>query len=137
MFKIDIETCETCGGKMKVIASIEDPAVINRSWPISTTDKARGNTLSSHHGPRRNSRCPACWIRSWAHPYARMLGLTRSRHSVARTAFDFTAARTASQTDAAHYVTLPQETSLPTTTRTANSNAATSIASLHHVFYIS
>ena len=82
MFKIDIETCETCGGKMKVIASIEDPAVIKRSWRISTTDKARGNTLSTHHGPRRNSCCPACWSRPWAHPYARMLGLTRSRHSV-------------------------------------------------------
>ena len=30
VFKIDIETCETCGGKMKVIASIEDPVVIKR-----------------------------------------------------------------------------------------------------------
>jgi len=30
VFRIDIETCETCGGKMKVIASIEDPAVIKR-----------------------------------------------------------------------------------------------------------
>ena len=28
MFKSDIEICETCGGQMKVIASIEDPAVI-------------------------------------------------------------------------------------------------------------
>ena len=90
--------------KMKVIASIEDPAVIKRSWRISTTDKARGTTLSTHHGRRRNSCCPASWIRPWAHPYARMLGLTRSRHSAARTAFDFTAARTASQTHAAHDV---------------------------------
>ena len=53
-----IETCETCGGKMKVIAAIEDPAVIKRSWPLSTTAKARGNTLSTRHGPRRNSYCP-------------------------------------------------------------------------------
>ena len=30
MFKIDIETCEHCGGAVKVIASIEDPAVINQ-----------------------------------------------------------------------------------------------------------
>ena len=30
VFKREIETCETCGGKMKVIASIEDPAVIKR-----------------------------------------------------------------------------------------------------------
>lgn len=28
IFNIDIETCERCGGKVKVIASIEDPAVI-------------------------------------------------------------------------------------------------------------
>ncbi|MCB1661475.1 MAG: hypothetical protein KDI20_02650 [Pseudomonadales bacterium] len=28
VFNIDIETCERCGGKVKVIASIEDPDVI-------------------------------------------------------------------------------------------------------------
>ena len=28
MFKIDILTCEHCGGAVKVIASIEDPVVI-------------------------------------------------------------------------------------------------------------
>ena len=57
MFKIDIEICETCGGTMKVIASIEDPAVIKRSWPM-TTAKARGTTPSTRHGPRRNSYSP-------------------------------------------------------------------------------
>ena len=30
VFKIEIETCEHCGGAVKVIASIEDPAVINQ-----------------------------------------------------------------------------------------------------------
>ena len=30
MFKIEIEICEACGGKKKVIACIEDPAVITR-----------------------------------------------------------------------------------------------------------
>ena len=30
VFKIDVETCATCGGTMKVIAAIEDPAVIKR-----------------------------------------------------------------------------------------------------------
>ena len=29
-FKIDIETCEHCGGAVKVIASIENPAVIKQ-----------------------------------------------------------------------------------------------------------
>ena len=28
VFKIDIETCEHCGGAVKVLASIEDPVVI-------------------------------------------------------------------------------------------------------------
>ena len=30
VFKLDIETCEHCGGAAKVIASIEDPAVIKK-----------------------------------------------------------------------------------------------------------
>ena len=30
VFKIEIETCEICGGQMKVIAAIEDPSVIKR-----------------------------------------------------------------------------------------------------------
>ena len=30
VFKIDITTCETCGGAVKVIASIEDPVVIKQ-----------------------------------------------------------------------------------------------------------
>jgi hypothetical protein len=30
VFSIDIETCITCGGTMKVIASIEDPMVIQK-----------------------------------------------------------------------------------------------------------
>ena len=31
VFKIDVETCAHCGGAVKVIASIEDPAVIKQS----------------------------------------------------------------------------------------------------------
>ena len=30
VFKIDLETCEQCGGAMKVIASIEDPVLIKQ-----------------------------------------------------------------------------------------------------------
>ena len=30
VFKIDIETCDGCGGAVKVIASIEDPVVIGK-----------------------------------------------------------------------------------------------------------
>ena len=30
VFQIDIETCSQCGGEVRIIASIEDPAVINK-----------------------------------------------------------------------------------------------------------
>ena len=30
VFNIDIETCKTCGGHLKIIACIEDPAVIEQ-----------------------------------------------------------------------------------------------------------
>jgi hypothetical protein len=30
LFNIDIETCSECGGDVRIIASIEDPAVINK-----------------------------------------------------------------------------------------------------------
>jgi hypothetical protein len=30
VFAIDIEVCRRCGGRLRVIASIEDPAVIER-----------------------------------------------------------------------------------------------------------
>ncbi|MCL4776535.1 MAG: transposase [Gammaproteobacteria bacterium] len=30
VFRIDIDTCERCGGKVKIIASVEDPAVIGK-----------------------------------------------------------------------------------------------------------
>jgi len=30
VFDIDIETCSECGGKVKIIVSIEDPAVIRK-----------------------------------------------------------------------------------------------------------
>lgn len=38
VFKIDIETCEACGGTVKVIASIKDPMVIEKiSTHLSVT----------------------------------------------------------------------------------------------------
>jgi rRNA maturation protein Nop10 len=30
VFQIDVETCPSCGGAVKIIASIEDPPVIER-----------------------------------------------------------------------------------------------------------
>ncbi|MDA9982390.1 hypothetical protein N9H39_06560 [Gammaproteobacteria bacterium] len=46
VFKIDIETCEQCGGAVKVIASIEDPVVINDNYNsrfyLTAKRKSRG-----------------------------------------------------------------------------------------------
>jgi hypothetical protein len=30
VFRIDVETCQACGGAVKIIASIEDPAVTRK-----------------------------------------------------------------------------------------------------------
>ena len=43
-FRIDIETCQRCGGTLKVIASIEDPELIRRIL---------------EHLERNDSACPA------------------------------------------------------------------------------
>ena len=54
MFKIDIEICETCGGTMKVIASIEDPAVVK---PIlAHLDNRQGAGHHPEHPPRAPSQ---------------------------------------------------------------------------------
>ena len=52
VFKIDIETRETCGGKMKVIAAIEDPAVIKRM--LAHLD----NRQRAGHHPAHPPRAP-------------------------------------------------------------------------------
>jgi hypothetical protein len=45
VFRIDIETCRRCGGKLRMIASIEEPAVIERILDhlgrMSALDRAR------------------------------------------------------------------------------------------------
>jgi hypothetical protein len=79
VFKIDIETCEQCGGVVKVIASIEDPVVIEKilthldlntaavQAPLSTAclpvQLTRQNPdcrqLAATHGTRRGVAWPA------------------------------------------------------------------------------
>ena len=49
VFKIDIETCGTCGGRMKVIAGIEDPAVIKRI--LAHLDNRQGVGQHVEHPP--------------------------------------------------------------------------------------
>lgn len=46
VFRIDIESCERCGGKVRIIASIEDPQVIGRILAhLEQTRQARGRRL--------------------------------------------------------------------------------------------
>ena len=50
VFKIEIETCEACGGKVKVIACIEDPAVIKRI--LAHLENSQDAGLHPEHPPR-------------------------------------------------------------------------------------
>ena len=60
LFAIDIETCKRCGGKLRVIASIEDPEVIERILEHLGRDGRSGDP--AHPGQaqrrRRQSRAP-------------------------------------------------------------------------------
>jgi hypothetical protein len=49
VFNIDIETCSECGGAVKIIASIEDPAVINK---ILTHLDEKANTTATAQLPQ-------------------------------------------------------------------------------------
>ena len=49
VFRIDIEVCEHCGGAVRIIASIEDPAVIEK---ILTHLERRQAAGVSPHAPR-------------------------------------------------------------------------------------
>jgi hypothetical protein len=45
VFRIDVERCERCGGKVRIIASVEDPAVIGRILSAPGANKT-GERLS-------------------------------------------------------------------------------------------
>ena len=49
VFKIDIETCEHCGGAVRIIACIEDPVVIRK---ILEHLKRRESSRRTAHAPR-------------------------------------------------------------------------------------
>ena len=59
VFRIEIETYEICGGQMKVIAAIEDPAVIKRILAHLENSQYAGHIPNTRPAPRRNSYCPA------------------------------------------------------------------------------
>ncbi len=55
VFRIDIERCERCGGKVRIIASIADPQVIGRILShLEPTEQARGSPadLATAHRAR-------------------------------------------------------------------------------------
>jgi len=53
VFTIDIETCSACGGAVKIIACIEDPAVIEK-----ILDHLKDKAASAEPKPLPRSRAP-------------------------------------------------------------------------------
>lgn len=56
LFRIDIDSCERCGGRARIVASIEDPVVIG--WILAhleQTERASGSSadLTSAHQSHR------------------------------------------------------------------------------------
>ncbi len=49
VFRVDVETCEHCGGKVRIVASIEDPDIIER---ILGHIERRGRSAGSPHAAR-------------------------------------------------------------------------------------
>lgn len=66
VFRIEIEQCERCGGRVRVIASVEDPAVIGK---ILAHRERRGldlvadAVLSGGHRPARSARAGDAGVR--------------------------------------------------------------------------
>ncbi len=58
VFKIELETCEACGGEMKVIAHIEDLAVIKRSGILRGLFRNFDQTVS-HNARNGTAYCPS------------------------------------------------------------------------------
>ena len=53
MLHIDIDTCSECGGDVRIIASIEDPAVINKIL-AHLDEKAATARVAAMPGPAGN-----------------------------------------------------------------------------------
>ena len=51
VFNIDIEVCEHCGGHVKVIASIEDPKVIEQILKHLKQKAAKADAAKQHELP--------------------------------------------------------------------------------------
>jgi len=51
VFGIEIATCEQCGGKVRVLASIEDPTVIGRILGHQASRELRAGSRPPSRGP--------------------------------------------------------------------------------------
>jgi hypothetical protein len=51
VFQLDLETCEGCGGQVRVMACIEDPLVIARI--LAHLDRRAGLSLARHRPAAR------------------------------------------------------------------------------------
>jgi len=51
VFAIDIEVCRRCGGKLEVIASIEEPAVIERILEHLGGDDESSDPVNASRAP--------------------------------------------------------------------------------------
>ena len=59
VFKIEIETCETCGAKMKVNAAIEDPAGVSAILCVRRVSHLdTGEAVTIHDGELIHRRSP-------------------------------------------------------------------------------
>jgi hypothetical protein len=51
VFNIDIQTCKSCGGRVKIIACIEDPVVIEQI--LTHLERKEASTATPHLPPCR------------------------------------------------------------------------------------
>ena len=72
VFRIDIETCQGCGGAVRIIACIEDPVVIEKILPTSIRKTPRRGRACSLKGGRR---LPVCSADRHHHPFSFNPGL--------------------------------------------------------------
>ncbi len=79
VFRIDIESCRRCGGRLRVIASIEEPPVIERISPTSDMTARRSIALTrvGRH-PRTSGRSNRV-VRPAGIPDPRWIALARAR----------------------------------------------------------
>jgi hypothetical protein len=59
VFHIDIETCEPCGGAVKIIASVEDPAVIKTIFAHLEKTSRTPATRASPPAAKHNTFSPS------------------------------------------------------------------------------